>query len=86
MSIASAVADDRVKSTGSGDRPPSTSPWTFEVGGYAFVPISVEGTSTVDGGSIGLDPGPNEISDLLEFALSGRLEGWRDKPGNDGCR
>lgn len=60
------------------------SPWTFEVGGYAFVPVSVEGTSTVDGGAVDLDLGPDEIFDLLQFAFSGRAEAWRKRDVDDG--
>ena len=71
MGVASAIADDG-------------SLWNFEVGGYGFIPISVEGTSTVDGGAVNLDLGPDEIFDIFEFAISGRFEGWRDNPGHDG--
>jgi hypothetical protein len=35
------------------------SPWTVEIGGYGFIPLSVEGTSTVNGGSTNLDLGPD---------------------------
>lgn len=61
-----------------------TSPWTFEVGAYAFVPISIDGTSTVDGGAVDLDLGPSDIFDLLEFAIAGRFEAWRASPAGDG--
>lgn len=54
------------------------SPWTFELGAYAFIPLSVQGQSTVDGGTVDMDLGPNEIFDLFQFAISGRFEGWRD--------
>ncbi|CTQ55291.1 hypothetical protein LP7551_03832 [Roseibium album] len=60
------------------------SPWAFELGGYAFIPVSVEGTSTVDGGAVNLDLGPQEIFDLLQFAISGRGEAWRKRDINDG--
>lgn len=58
--------------------------WTFEVGTYAFVPLSVQGSSTVDGGKVDLDLGPSEIFDLLEFALAGRFEAWRENPVGNG--
>ena len=60
------------------------SPWTFEAGAYAFVPLSVQGTSTVSGGTVDLDLGPSEIFDLFQFAISGRFEGWRDLGRGDG--
>ncbi|MEP4767512.1 MAG: hypothetical protein ABJY83_06370 [Roseibium sp.] len=53
------------------------SPWEFELGVYAFVPVSVEGTSVVDGGSVNLDLDLGDVVDLLEFAASGRAEAWR---------
>ncbi|QDG78520.1 outer membrane protein [Labrenzia sp. PHM005] len=62
----------------------NASPWTFELGGYGFIPLSVEGTSTVDGGAVDLDLGPDEIFDLLQFAISGRGEAWRQRDVNDG--
>lgn len=60
------------------------SPWTFEVGTYAFVPLSVDGTSTVDGGTVDLDLEPSDVFDLLEFAIAGRFEAWRASPAGDG--
>ncbi|WP_420338432.1 outer membrane protein [Roseibium sp.] len=60
------------------------SPWTFELGAYGFVPISIDGTSTVEGGAVDLDLGPDEIFDLLQFAISGRGEAWRKRDANDG--
>lgn len=60
------------------------SPWTVEIGLYGFVPLSVEGSSTVDGGTVDLDLGPSEIFDLFQFAISGRVEAWRDLGKADG--
>ncbi|MES0811439.1 hypothetical protein ABLO27_18275 [Roseibium sp. SCPC15] len=54
------------------------------MGAYAFIPISVQGSSTVDGGTVDLDLGPDEIFDLFQFAISGRFEGWRDLGRGDG--
>lgn len=82
MSIASALADDNEETAGSS--PPSTSPWTVDLGLYAFFPTSVKGTSTVNGGTVELDVGLKDVFDLLEFALAGRVEAWRDRPDNDG--
>ena len=62
----------------------AASPWTWVIGAYAFVPLSVEGSSTVNGGTVDLDLGPSEIFDLLEFAISGRVEGWRETDVGDG--
>jgi len=60
------------------------SPWTFDVGIYAFIPVSVKGTSTVDGGSVGLDLQGSDIWKLLNFAISGRGEAWRARSAKDG--
>lgn len=60
------------------------SQWTYEFGGYAFVPVSVEGTSTLNGGAVDLDLGPDQIFDLLDFAISGRFEAWRASDVADG--
>lgn len=60
------------------------SPWTVEAGIYAFIPVSVEGTSTVDGGAVDLDLGLDEIFDLFQFAISGRLEVWHNLERQDG--
>lgn len=62
----------------------NASPWSFEIGGYGFIPISIDGTSTVDGGAVDLDLGPDEIFDLLQFAVSGRGEAWRRRDVNNG--
>lgn len=62
----------------------NVSPWTFELGAYGFVPISIDGTSTVDGGAVNLDLGPDKIFELLQFAVSGRGEAWRRREVNDG--
>lgn len=61
-----------------------SSPWTFALGAYAFIPLSVQGSSTVNGGTVDLDLGPNEIFNLFQFAISGRFEGWRDLGKGDG--
>lgn len=61
-----------------------SSPWTFALGAYAFIPLSVQGSSTVNGGTVDLDLGPNEIFNLFQFAISGRIEGWRDLGKGDG--
>lgn len=58
--------------------------WELEVGLYGFIPVSVDGSSTVDGGTVGLDLGPDEIFDIFQFAIAGRAEGWRNKNNSDG--
>ena len=71
------------------DLPPAderiaASAWTFDAGVYAFLPLSVQGTSTVNGGSVDLDLGPSEIFDLVQGAISGRAEAWRNSGSGDG--
>lgn len=66
------------------EQPEPVSPWEFELGVYAFVPVSVEGTSVVDGGSVNLDLDLGDVVDLLEFAASGRAEAWRKRNVGDG--
>jgi hypothetical protein len=60
-----------------------SSDWTFEGGVYAYIPMSIEGSSTVAGVTVDLDLGPDEIFDLFQFAIAGRFEGWRDKNTGD---
>lgn len=73
-----------------GETPPAyepiekVSPWTFELGAYGFIPVSINGTSTVDGGAVDLDMGLSDALDLLQFAISGRGEAWRQRAANDG--
>ncbi|CTQ72086.1 outer membrane protein [Roseibium alexandrii] len=78
------AADLAVKQTPVFEPIEGASAWTFDVGGYAFIPLSVEGTSTVDGGAVDLDLGPNEVFDLFQFAVSGRAEAWRKRGVNNG--
>jgi len=62
----------------------NVSPWEYEVGLYGFVPVSVEGTSVVDGGAVDLDMDLSDVLDLLQFAIAGRGEAWRNRDVNDG--
>jgi opacity protein-like surface antigen len=84
LSTSAMAADLAIEDTPVYEPVEQVSPWTFELGGYAFIPVSVEGTSTVDGGAVNLDLGPQEIFDLLQFAISGRGEAWRKRDVNDG--
>jgi hypothetical protein len=62
----------------------NVSPWSVEVGAYGFIPVSVQGTSVVDGGAVDLDLDLSDVLGLLEFAVSGRGEAWRARDVNDG--
>ena len=59
-----------------------SSSWTFEGGIYAFVPVSVDDDSTVDGGTVDLGMGLDDVLAMLKFAASGRFEGWNDNHNN----
>lgn len=55
--------------------------WTVRLMPYFWVPVSVEGDSTVDGGTVDLDLDLGDVLDLLEFGISGRGEAWKGKLG-----
>jgi hypothetical protein len=48
---------------------------------YAWVPLQVTGDSTVQGVTVDLDLGPDEIFDLFNGAISFRTEVWRRDVG-----
>lgn len=62
----------------------SVSPWTFDIGIYGFIPVSVAGTSVVGGGAVDLDMDLGDVLDVLQFAATGRGEAWRKHEHNDG--
>lgn len=43
---------------------------------YSFLPAQTTGTSTVDGQSVDLDLDFSEAAELLDGAVSGRIEAW----------
>ncbi|MHC4591754.1 MAG: outer membrane protein [Planctomycetota bacterium] len=51
--------------------------WQIELIPYLWIPVSVEGDSTVDGGTVGLDLDFDDVMDLLSFGISGRVEAWK---------
>lgn len=51
--------------------------WRYSLTGYAFVPFSTQGTSTVAGSTVDLDLGLSDVLDLLDFALAARGEAWK---------
>ncbi|ASP35643.1 hypothetical protein CHH27_22360 [Labrenzia sp. VG12] len=84
LSGAAVAADLPVQQTPVFEPVEKTSPWTFELGAYGFIPVSVEGTSVVDGGAVDLDMDLGDVLELLDFAISGRGEAWRARDVNDG--
>lgn len=50
--------------------------WRHTLGLYLFAPLSTKGTSTVAGLSAPVDLSLSEVLELLDFAASGRYEGW----------
>lgn len=61
--------------TGSGGDT-ATGNWDYVAGIYAWIPVSIDGTSTVGGFDAPLDLGLDEVLDLFEGAISGRFEAW----------
>ncbi len=56
--------------------------WTFMVTPFAWIPNSVEGTSTVGmAPSVDLDFDMSDIIDHLDFAASTRVEAWKGRLG-----
>lgn len=54
----------------------ATTEWKHDLTAYAFLPFSSEGTSNVAGQSVPIDLDLSDALDLLDFAVSGRYEGW----------
>lgn len=52
--------------------------WQHDLQPYLWFPVSVEGPSTVDGGTVDLDLDASDVIDMLNFAFSLRYEAWRD--------
>jgi len=55
----------------------SSTDWDIDITAYAFIPVSTQGTSTIAGSSIDLDLDLQDALDLLNFAMSARLEAWK---------
>lgn len=55
--------------------------WRYSITGYAFLPASTEGTSTVAGTNVVLDLDLGDALDLLDGALAGRFEAWKGDYG-----
>ncbi len=55
----------------------ASSDWNHELTAYAFLPTSSQGTSVVAGQSVPIDLDLSDALDLLDFAVSGRYEGWK---------
>jgi hypothetical protein len=53
------------------------SEWRVDFSPYVFLPVTVEGDSTVSGQTASVDLDTSDILDLLSFALSGRMEAWK---------
>lgn len=50
--------------------------WRHAAGLYMFTPLRTHGTSTVNGRSAPVDLSLSEVLENLDFAASGRYEGW----------
>ena len=55
--------------------------WRYDLLIYAFLPFRTTGTSTVAGQSAPVDLSLSDVLDLLNWALSGRFEAWREDFG-----
>lgn len=53
------------------------SEWRVDFSPYLFLPYTVEGDSTIAGQTVSFELDTSDILDLLNFALSGRLEVWK---------
>ncbi len=50
--------------------------WRHSITPYLFLPLSTQGTSTIDGVSADIDLSLSDVLDLLQGAASVRYEGW----------
>jgi hypothetical protein len=55
----------------------SEAEWRHTLSLYAFLPARTSGTSTIAGSTVPLDLDLGQAVDLLDFASSGRYEGWK---------
>jgi len=55
--------------------------WRHALGIYMFAPLSTTGTSTINGNSVPVDLSLSDVLELLDFAASGRYEGWNGNFG-----
>jgi opacity protein-like surface antigen len=55
--------------------------WQHDVQPYIWFPVSVEGTSTVDGGAAELDLDASDMADMINYAFSLRYEAWKGNFG-----
>ena len=55
--------------------------WRHAAGFYMYLPLETRGTSTVNGSSAPVDLSLSQVLDNLDFAASGRYEGWNGNFG-----
>lgn len=55
--------------------------WRSNLTLYMMLPLSTQGTSTVDGNSANIDLDLNDVLDILNFGASARYEAWRENFG-----
>ncbi len=55
--------------------------WRHAAGLYMFTPLRTHGTSTVNGSTAPVDLSLSEVLENLDFAASGRYEGWNGNFG-----
>ena len=51
--------------------------WRHTFGLYLFAPLETDGTSTIAGQEADIDLSLSDVLDVLDFAASGRYEGWK---------
>lgn len=51
--------------------------WRHTFGLYLFAPLETDGISTIAGQAADIDLNLNDVLDVLDFAASGRYEGWK---------
>lgn len=71
------LTDDEIDETDAGVvEDQEERPWQFEFTPFVFLPLNVQGSSTVNGITADLDLDLGDLLDVLSFAASGRLEAW----------
>ncbi|MDJ0557264.1 MAG: hypothetical protein QNJ68_23025 [Microcoleaceae cyanobacterium MO_207.B10] len=70
------VAQEEIVESDVTENEPEERAWKFELTPFAFVPLNVDGDSTVEGVTADINMDLGEILEILTFAASGRFEAW----------